>query len=61
MAASCILSEVLTNHRGGWQHLQDGRHCVSFWKLSLTFEGQKSLMAVTFLAHQYGRKYFISH
>ena len=56
--ASCILSEVFTNHHGGWQHLEDCRHWVPFWELSFTFGGQKLLIAVMFLAHQYGRKYF---
>ena len=31
---------------------------LQFWEPSFTFEGQKSLMAVTFLAYWYGRRYF---
>ena len=31
---------------------------LQFWKPSFTFGGQKSLMAVTFLVYQYGRRYF---
>ena len=34
---------------------------LKFGEPSFTFGGQKSLMAVTLLANQYGRKYFISH
>ena len=34
---------------------------LKFWKPSFTFGGQKSLTAVTHLAKQYGRKYFMSH
>ena len=44
-----------------WQHLLDRRSCVLFGEPSFTSGSPKLLMAVTFLAHQYGRKYFISH
>ena len=53
--------QLLSSHRGGWWHLLALRHCIPFWEPSFTFGSQKSLMAVTFLAHWYGRKYFISH
>ena len=36
--------QLLSNHRGGWQHLLDLR----FREPLFTFGGQKSLMAVTF-------------
>ena len=58
MATSCIPSlQLLINHHGVWQHLQDHRHCIPFRELSFTFGGLELLIAVTFLAHQYGRKY----
>ena len=45
----------------GWQCLLDRRHCFPLGEPSFTFGGPKLPMAVTFLAHWYGRKYFISH
>ena len=67
MAASCITPQpqLLNNHCVGGRgsrredrwHLLDHRHCVTFWESSFTFGGLKSLIAVTFLAQGYGRKY----
>jgi len=48
-----VLPQLLSNHRGRWQHRLD-----QFWERSFTFGGQKSLMAVTFLVYWYGRSYF---
>ena len=55
MADGCFLHflEVLSSHCGGWWHLLD-----QFWEPLLTFGGQKSLMAVTFLVYWFGRRYF---
>ena len=39
--------QLLSNHRGGWQHPMDH----SFGGLSFTFGSQRSLIAVTFLIY----------
>ena len=49
-------STITVSGGSGW-HLLDHRHCVPFWEPSFTFGGPESLMAVTFLAQGYGRKY----
>ena len=59
-ADGCLHSpEFLSNHhRRGWWYLLDHWHRVPFWEPSFPFT--KSLRVVTFLAHGYGWKYFIS-
>ena len=46
--------QLLSNHCGGMA-ASDGSQ---FGEPSFTFGGQKSLMAVTFLVDEYGRRYF---
>ena len=64
MVDGCFLHspKLMSSHCAGWRHLLDldRRHCVPFWEPSFTFGVLKSLMAVTFLTHGYGKKYFIS-
>ena len=63
MAASCIQFPLPKSSHSSAVTMEGGVASVGlkFWKPSFTFGGQKSLTAVTHLANQYGRKYFMSH